>query len=71
MTRVVISVSEVTLTSLGDTVTLTAQASDASGNTVSGKPFTWTSSNAQVATVRNTGLVTAVASGPAGYGWIT
>ena len=63
VSSVVISASEVTLTSLGDTVTLTAQASDASGNPVSGKTFTWASSNAEVATVSTTGLVTAVANG--------
>ena len=63
VSSVVINVSEVTLTSLGDTVTLTAQASDASGNTVSGKTFTWASSNAEVATVSSTGLVTAVSNG--------
>ncbi len=63
VSSVVISVSQVTLTSLGETVTLTAQASDASGNTVWGKTFTWTSSNAEVATVSSAGLVTAVANG--------
>ena len=63
VTRVVINISEVTLTSLGDTITLIAQGSDVSGNTVSGKTFTWTSSNVEVATVSTTGLVTAVANG--------
>lgn len=65
VSSVVISVSEVTLTSLGDTLTLTAEARDASGNSVSGKSFTWTSSNGEVATVSTTGLVTAVANGSA------
>ena len=60
VSTVVISTSDVTLTALGETVTLTAQASDASGNNVSGKTFTWTSSNAEVATVSSSGLVTAL-----------
>lgn len=65
VSSVVISVFEVTLTSLGDTLTLTAEARDASGNSVSGKSFTWTSSNKEVATVSTNGLVTAVAKGSA------
>ena len=56
VSSVVISVSEVTLTSLGETVTLTAQARDAAGNPLSGKTFTWASSNAGVATVSTTGF---------------
>ena len=52
-----------TLVSLGETVQLTASARDASGNTISGKTFTWSSSDAGIATVNASGLVTAVANG--------
>ena len=65
VSSVVISGSQLTLTSLGETVTLTAQARDASGNTISGKTFTWMSSDMDVATVSSAGVVTAVANGSA------
>ncbi len=51
------------LVSLGETIQLTASAQDASGNAISGKTFTWSSSDANVATVSASGLVTAVANG--------
>jgi alpha-tubulin suppressor-like RCC1 family protein len=54
-----------TLVSLGETVQLTAAARDASGNMISGRAFTWSSSNVSVATVSASGLVTAVADGAA------
>lgn len=60
---VVVTAASATLTSLGATVQLQASAEDASGNTVSGESFTWASPDAQVATVSETGLVTAVANG--------
>ena len=44
---------------------LTATAQDASGSTLSGKTFTWSSSDQSVATVNSSGLVTAVANGSA------
>ena len=52
-----------TLVSLGETVQLTASARDASGNTISGKTFTWSSSDVSIVTVNASGLVTAVANG--------
>ncbi len=52
-----------TLVSLGETLQLSATARDASGNAITGKTFTWSSSDANVATVNPSGLVTAVANG--------
>jgi uncharacterized protein YjdB len=54
-----------TLESIGETVQMTAVASDANGNTIADKTFTWTSSDDSVATVSDSGLVTAVATGSA------
>jgi uncharacterized protein YjdB len=47
----------------GRTVQLTATARDASGNIISGRTVTWTSSNTNVATVNANGLVTGVRKG--------
>jgi hypothetical protein len=44
-------------------VQLSAVARDAAGTVISGVTFSWTTSNAQVATVSTTGRVTAVAAG--------
>jgi YVTN family beta-propeller protein len=52
-----------TLTSLGESVQLTASPKDANGNDVAGLSVTWSSSDAAVALVGQTGLVTAMASG--------
>lgn len=49
----------------GQTVQLTATLKDASGNTLTGRTVTWSSSSTTVATVSTTGLVTAVAVGNA------
>ncbi|WP_373060793.1 Ig domain-containing protein [Gemmatimonas sp.] len=49
----------------GTTVALSARARDAGGSTVPVSPFAWSSSNASVATVSATGLVTAAAPGTA------
>lgn len=49
----------------GAVVQLTATTKDANGNTLTGRPVNWTSSNVAVATVSGTGLVTGVAAGPA------
>src|SRR2546421_254369 len=49
----------------GQTVQLTATPKDASGAALSGRAVTWASSNAAVATVSGTGLVTGVAAGSA------
>ena len=62
---VVVTPTSATLVSLGETLQLTASASDANGNTISGKTFTWSSSDANVATVSASGLTTAVANGSA------
>ncbi len=49
--------------SIGGTFQFTATPRDASNNALSGRVVTWTSSDATLATVDNTGLVTAVAVG--------
>ena len=54
-----------TLLAFGDTVRLTAEATDANGHAVAGAEFEWESSNDAVATVDGTGLVTSVANGTA------
>jgi len=61
---VTVSPAAPTLTGLGTTRQLSA-AAFAGGNAVSGATFTWTSSNAAVATVNALGLVTAVGAGAA------
>jgi uncharacterized protein YjdB len=50
---------------LGGTVQLTATIKDSAGNTLTGRSVTWGSSNAAVATVSTTGLVTTVGVGAA------
>ena len=49
--------------SVGQTLQLTATAKDASGNALSGRVVTWSSSNTAVATVGGNGLVAAIAAG--------
>src|SRR5205823_232592 len=49
----------------GQTVQLTATPKDASGNPLSGRAVSWTTSNATVATVSSSGLVTGGAAGSA------
>lgn len=49
----------------GQTVTLAADVRDAAGATLTGRAVQWASSNASVATVSTTGVVTAVAVGQA------
>jgi YVTN family beta-propeller protein len=60
---VVVTPASATLGSLGETVQLTASARDASGNTTSGKTFTWSSSDESLAMVSSSGEVTALANG--------
>ncbi|MEO8451558.1 MAG: Ig-like domain-containing protein, partial [Gemmatimonadota bacterium] len=48
---------------VADSLQLTAQARDASGNALSNRPITYASSNRLVATVSGSGLVTGLASG--------
>jgi len=50
---------------VGNTVQLAATPKDASGNALSGRVITWATSNAAVATVSVTGLVTGVVAGSA------
>lgn len=50
---------------IGTTVQLTATTKDGSGNVLTGRSITWSSSAAGVATVSANGLVTAVAAGSA------
>ncbi len=50
---------------VGQTVQLTATPRDASGNALSGRVVSWSSSDAVVATVNNTGLVSGVGVGSA------
>lgn len=54
-----------TLSAIGASVQLTATARDASGKVVSGQSVSWSSSDASVASVSTSGLVTAVAPGTA------
>src|SRR5207244_1068713 len=49
----------------GQTVQLTATARDASGNVLSGRVMTWSSSNSSVASVNGSGLVTGAGAGSA------
>jgi uncharacterized protein YjdB len=48
---------------VGNSVQLTATAFDAFGNWITGRSFTWTTSNGAVATVSSTGLVTTKRTG--------
>lgn len=50
---------------VGETQQLSATVKDASGNILNGRPVTWSSSSASVATVSSSGLVTAHALGTA------
>jgi len=50
---------------VGQTVQLAATPKDANGNALSGRVVTWATSNASVATVNGSGLVTAAAAGSA------
>lgn len=65
-----VSVASVTLApatatiALGETQQLTATPRDADGNVLTGRTVTWTTSDASLATVSATGLVTAVAPSP-------
>ncbi len=61
-----ISVNQQSLTlALTQTTTLVATTKDAGGNVLTGRAITWASSAAAVATVDQTGLVTAVSAGSA------
>jgi len=62
--RVAVSPDADTLFSAGETVRLTASAQDASGSEISGRSFTWSSSDTEIVTVSPEGVVTA--AGPNG-----
>ncbi len=57
--------AEATITALGDTLRLAAEALDANGQSVAGVELAWESSDDAVATVDASGLVTAVGNGTA------
>jgi len=63
VSTVVISPESATLGSPSETRQLTAEARDSSGALISEKTFVWSSGDESVATVSQSGLVTAVANG--------
>lgn len=63
--RVDVSPATASLSSVGQTVQLTAEAFDANGHAITGINFDWTSSNESVATVDAVGLVTSRGAGNA------
>ena len=63
--NVVVTPSEVTLTSIGQSVQLVAQVQDEAGATLSGHTVVWSSRNPSVASVSSSGLVTAQNNGTA------
>lgn len=62
---VAVSPAAATITALGDTLRLAAQAFDVNGRAVAGAEFSWESSADSVATVGTSGLVTGLAEGTA------
>ena len=62
LTSISVSPSSSTLSTVGETVQLTAAAHDQKDRPITGKTFTWTSSDDEVATVDANGLVTAAES---------
>ncbi len=73
--RILIEPASATPMSIGETVQLTATVLDRNGHTVAGVSVTWTSSDIEVATVTDSGLVTTVRNGSvkitASYGAIS
>ena len=65
VSSVVVGPPRATITALGDTLRLEALAFDANGYSVASAEFSWASSDAAIATVDTSGLVTAVAEGTA------
>ena len=59
---VVVSPGSATIAA-GQTASFSAVATDPNGNTLSGRPLTWSSSSTAVAQVSSAGLVTAIAAG--------
>ena len=62
-TTVTVTPGTTELTALGATVQLVAQVLDQNGQAMSGAPVSWTSTDASVATVDTSGLVTAAGNG--------
>ena len=62
--QVSVAVGDASLT-VGETTTATATLRDAQGNVLSGRTVTWSTSDASVATVSSSGVVTAVGAGSA------
>lgn len=60
---VVVTPSSASLSSIGDTQQFTADARDASGQSIPGSSFAWSTANGQVATVNGSGLATATGNG--------
>ncbi len=58
-----VSAGNSTLSTLGATTLFTAVAKDASGTTIGGRTFDWSSSDEQVATIESSGMATAVCDG--------
>ena len=65
VSSVVVGPPRATITALGDTLRLEALAFDANGYSVASARFSWASSDAAIATVDTSGMVTAVAEGTA------
>lgn len=64
-TTVTVSPASATLTAVGETVRFAAEVRDQNGQVMSGTAVAWTTSDASVAVVDASGLVTAVAEGTA------
>ncbi len=64
-TTVTVSPGSATLTALGETARFTAEVRDQNGQVMAGAAVAWASSNASVASVDASGLVTAVGNGTA------
>lgn len=62
---ITLAISSATLIEVGQTLQLAAKVYDIDGEAIPGAPVTWSSSNPAVATVDDTGLVTAVFNGTA------
>ena len=62
-TRIEVAPETVTLAAIGQTVKLSATVRDQNGAAITGAAVTWSSGNSGVATVSQTGLVTAVDNG--------
>jgi len=63
--QVAVTPTDATLRTVGSTVQLTGTAGDANGHAVADSAVAWTSSDTTVATVAETGLVTAIEEGTA------